>query len=175
MEALLLGIYSFFVWLVFFKFKWLPWNTVSQVIVITLPVVGLTAMVLALNVVAPSSHDVRVLKYVINVIPQVKGRVTEVPADGNAPMKKGDVLFRIDPTPYQLQVNALEAQLANTQGSSRELDEQLIGAVAQVSQAKAAIQAATARSQQALAQVDLAQKRVTQNRELVAKGAGNKF
>ncbi len=42
MEVLLLGIYSFFVWLIFFKFKWLPWNTVSQVIVITLPIVGLT-------------------------------------------------------------------------------------------------------------------------------------
>ena len=27
MEALLLGIYAFFVWLIFFKFKWLPWNT----------------------------------------------------------------------------------------------------------------------------------------------------
>ena len=24
MEVLLLGIYSFFVWLIFFKFKWLP-------------------------------------------------------------------------------------------------------------------------------------------------------
>ena len=40
MEILLLAIYSFFVWLIFFKFKWLPWNTVSQVIVITLPVIG---------------------------------------------------------------------------------------------------------------------------------------
>jgi len=175
MEALLLGIYAFFVWLIFFKFKWLPWNTVSQVIVITIPVVFLTVLVLTLNVVAPSSSDVRVLKYVVNVVPQVRGRVIDVPAEGNHPMKKGDVLFRLDPTPYQLQVNALEAQLANTQGSSRELDEQLIGAVAQVSQARAAIEAANARSQQALAQVDLAQKRVTQNRELVAKGAGNKF
>ena len=27
MEALLLGIYAFFVWLIFIKFKWLPWNT----------------------------------------------------------------------------------------------------------------------------------------------------
>ncbi|HZZ94622.1 MAG TPA: HlyD family secretion protein [Usitatibacter sp.] len=175
MEALLLGIYSFFVWLIFFKFKWLPWNTVSQVVVITLPVVGLTAMVLALNVVAPSSHDVRVLKYVVNVVPQVRGRVIEVPADGNAAMKKGDVLFRIDPTPYQLQVNALEAQLANAQGSGRELDEQLIGAVNQVGQAKAAIEAASGRTVQALAQVELARKRVLQNRELVAKGAGNRF
>ena len=175
MEVLLLGIYSFFVWLIFFKLKWLPWNTVSQVIVITLPIIGLTGLILALNVVAPSSHDVRVLKYVVNVVPQVRGRVVEVPAEGNGHMAKGDVLFRLDPTPYQLQVNSLEAQLANAQGSSRELDEQLTGAVAQVAASKSAIEAATARTQQAVAQVDLAQKRVTQNRELVAKGAGNRF
>ena len=175
MEALLLAIYAFFVWLIFFKLKWLPWNTVSQVIVITIPIVFLTVLVLTLNVVAPSSSDVRVLKYVVNVVPQVRGRVVEVPAEGNQEMRKGDVLFRLDPTPYQLQVNALEAQLANSEGSNRELQEQLSGAVAQVASSKSAIDAATARSQQAAAQVDLAQKRVTQNRELVAKGAGNKF
>ncbi len=175
MEVLLLGIYAFFVWLVFFKLKWLPWNTVSQVVVITLPVVGLVALILTLNVVAPSSHDVRVIKYVINVVPQVRGRVVEVPAEGNLHMSKGDVLFRIDPTPYQLQVSSLEAQLANAQGSSRELEEQLTGAVAQVAAAKSAIETATSRVAQVTAQVDLARKRVAQNRELVAKGAGNKF
>ena len=175
MEALLLGIYGFFVWLVFFKFKWLPWNTLTQVVVITIPIVGLTALILALNVVAPSSSDVRVLKYVVNVVPQVRGRVTDVPAEGNRPMKKGDVLFRIDPTPYQLQVNALEAQLSNAQGSSRELEEQLSGAIAQVSAARSSIEQATARVAQARAQVDLATKRVAQNRELVARGAGNRF
>ena len=36
MEALLLAIYSFFVWLIFIKFKWLPWNKVSQVTVVIL-------------------------------------------------------------------------------------------------------------------------------------------
>ena len=40
MEAILLGIYSFFVWLIFIKKKWLPWNTTSQVIVVIIPVVG---------------------------------------------------------------------------------------------------------------------------------------
>ena len=34
MEIILLLIYSFFVWLIFFKFKWLPWTFVSQVIVV---------------------------------------------------------------------------------------------------------------------------------------------
>ena len=71
----------------------------------------------------------RVIKYVrANIVPQVRGRVIEVPVEeGNRPVKKGDVLFRIDPTPYQLQVNALEAQLANAQGSRGELEEQLTG------------------------------------------------
>jgi multidrug resistance efflux pump len=73
MEAILLGIYAFFVWLIFIKFKWLPWNTTSQVIVAIIPVVGLTALILLLNVFAPSSADVRVIKYVVQVIPQVKG------------------------------------------------------------------------------------------------------
>jgi|KBSSwiStaDraftv2_1062776.scaffolds.fasta_scaffold34440_4 multidrug resistance efflux pump len=175
MEALLLGIYAFFVWLIFFKFKWLPWNTVTQVIVITLPIVGLTATILLLNVFAPSSADVRVIKYVVNVVPQVRGRVLEVPAEGNLPMKKGDVLFRIDPTPYQLQVAALEAQLSNAQGTGRELEEQLTGAIAQVAAARSSIEQATSRVVQSTAQVDLARKRVLQNRELVAKGAGNRF
>ena len=92
MEILLLGIYSFFVWLIFIKFKWLPWNIVSQVTVAVIPVVALTSLVLYMNVVAPSSSDVRVIKKVVQILPQVRGRVIEVPVDGNRPVKKGDVL-----------------------------------------------------------------------------------
>jgi len=161
MEALLLGIYGFFVWLIFFKFKWLPWNTVSMVIVLTIPVVGLTALILLLNVFAPSSADVRVIKYVVNVIPQVRGRVIEVPVEPNRPVKKGTVLFRIDPTPYQLHVNVLEAQLVNAQGNSNKLGQELESAIG--------------RSQAIRSNLELARKRVAQNKELVAAGAGDRF
>jgi len=115
MELLLVGIYSFFVWIIFFKLKWLPWNTTSQVIVVTIPIVGLATLILLLNVFAPSSHDVRVIKYVVQVFPQVRGRVVEVPAEGNRPMKKGDVLFKIDPTPFEIDVRRIEAQLSLAQ------------------------------------------------------------
>ena len=98
MEALLLAIYSFFVWLIFIKFKWLPWNKVSQVTVVIIPIVALTTMILLLNVYAPSSSDVRVIKYVVQIVPQVRGRVIEVPVEPNSQVKKGEVLFRIDPT-----------------------------------------------------------------------------
>ena len=55
MDILILGVYATIVWLIFFKFKWLPWNVTSMVIVITIPIVALTTMILTLNVVAPSS------------------------------------------------------------------------------------------------------------------------
>ena len=39
MELILLIIYSVIVWFIFFKKKWLPWNIVSQVVTITMPIV----------------------------------------------------------------------------------------------------------------------------------------
>jgi multidrug resistance efflux pump len=175
MELILLGIYAAIVWFIFIKMKWLPWNMVSQVIVVIIPIVALTALILTLNVVAPSSADVRVIKYVVNIVPQVKGRVIEVPVEPNRPVKKGDVLFRIDPTPYQLQVNNLEAQLANAIGTSKEQEEQLSGAAAQVAQARSAIEQAMSKVREVSAKVELSRLRVEQNRELVKSGAGNKF
>ena len=88
MEILLLGIYSFFVWLVFFKFKWLPWNIVTQVITITIPMVGLTVLILLLNIVAPSSHDVRVVNYVVPVNPPVRAWLPRCRSNQTAQSRK---------------------------------------------------------------------------------------
>jgi multidrug resistance efflux pump len=161
MEALLLGIYSFFVWLIFIKFKWLPWHTTSQVTVVIIPIVGLATLILLLNVWAPSSSDVRVIKYVVQVVPQVRGRVIEVPVEPNSLVQKGAVLFRIDPTPYELQVRTLEAQLAVTEGSVQQLNEQLRSAVSNTRAVRT--------------KLDLARKRVQQYRELSTTGAGDRF
>ena len=176
MEVILLGIYSFFVWLIFIKFKWLPWNIYSQVTVVVIPIVALTALILSLNVFAPSSADLRVFRYTIPIVSQVRGRVIEVPIqEGNVPVRKGDVLFKIDPTPYQLQVNTLQGQLANAIGQQKEVQESLKGAQAKVVETQGAIEQALARTAEVTAKLDLARKRVTQYRELVASGAATKF
>ena len=176
MDILLLGIYAFFVWLIFIKFKWLPWNITSQVIVVTIPIVALTIMILTLNVVAPSSAKLRVFKYTIPIVSQVRGRVLEVPVEeGNVLVHKGDVLFRVDPTPYALDVANLEAQLAIAQGGQRETEETLTGANAKVIEARAAIAQAGARITEVDAKLALARKRVEQNRELAQSGAGTRF
>src|SRR5687768_17688138 len=111
MEAILLAIYALLVWLVFIKFKLLPWTTPWKVGVAIFPVVALAVVILLLNIFAPTTTDVRVVKYVVPIVSQVRGRVIEVPVNNNQPVKKGDVLFRIDPTPYVADVRALEAQL----------------------------------------------------------------
>jgi multidrug resistance efflux pump len=168
MELILLGIYSYIVYLIFFKFKWLPWNFVSQVIVITIPIVGLTLLILLLNIVAPSSADVRVVNYVTAVNARIQGMVVDVPITPNQQIKKGEVLFRLDPRPIEIeiasaqaQIEALEAQLLSAGASSTGFGEQLRNARG----ARDAV----------AAQLRLAQERERQTRELAATGAGSRY
>jgi multidrug resistance efflux pump len=167
MELILLGIYSFFVWLIFFKFKWLPWNITSQVIVVTIPIIALTIIILFMNIVAPSSHDVRSMNYVIPIVPRVTGTVTEVPIEPNRPIKKGDLLFKIDPVPFQQAYEAAEAKLA-------ELKVGLITAKAYQRGLDDELKNAEASTQSIVARMDLAKKRVEQYTALAASGAGQR-
>jgi multidrug resistance efflux pump len=154
MELLLLAIYSAFVWLIFFKLRWLPWNIITQVIVITIPIAGLTILILLLNIVAPSSHDVRVINYVVAVNPRISGLVTEVPIEPNRPIKRGDLLFKLDPRPYEIEIQGTEA-------SRRALEGQL---------------KATGAKKVALdAKLKLVRMRIGQYQQLSETGAGNKF
>lgn len=168
MELILLAMYAGCAWLVFFKFKWLPWNFVTQVITITIPIVCMAVLILILNIVAPSSADIRVINYVVPINPQVAGLVTEVPIEPNHPIKKGDVLFKINPVPYQLEVDLNQAQLdqlkiklITSQANQRGLNDQLAQAVAN----KNAVQS----------KLSLVRQRVIQFKSLASTGAGNKF
>jgi RND family efflux transporter MFP subunit len=52
-----------------------------------------------------------VVRNAVSIVPSVAGEVTDVPVEANTALKAGDVLFRIDPVPYDAQVKAIEAQL----------------------------------------------------------------
>jgi multidrug resistance efflux pump len=153
MEIILLGIYAFFAWLVFFKFKLLPWTFTSMVITVTLPIVGLIVLFLFLNIVTPATDDVRAMNYVIPVVPRVTGQVTEVPIQPNRPIKKGDVLFKIDPVPFEAAVKAAEATLRGGEDQRKN-----------AASKKAAL----------TPRIDLAKKRVDQFTALAATGAGRR-
>jgi len=153
MELILLIIYSVIVWLIFFKFKLLPWNITSQVIVVTIPIIMLTVLILFMNICAPSSSDVRAQNYVIPIVPRVTGQVTDVPIEPNRPIKKGDVLFKIDPVPFEAASKAAEATL---QGAKDQLNN------------------ATNKKASLTPRIDLAKKRVEQFTALSTAGAGKR-
>jgi len=52
-----------------------------------------------------------VVRNSVSIVPNVAGEVTDVPVEANKPLKAGDVLFKIDPVPYQAQVDTVAAQL----------------------------------------------------------------
>src|SRR5689334_1966147 len=168
MELILLGIYSYVIWLIFFKFKWLPWNFISQVIVVTIPVVGLTLLILLLNIVAPSSADVRVINYVTAVNARIQGQVIDVPIEPNRPIKKGQILFRLDPRPIEIEISGFKAQIESLQA-------QLLGAVSSTTGFGEQVRNARGARDALAAQLRLAQDRERQTRELAATGAGSQF
>ncbi|BDX21307.1 hemolysin D [Polynucleobacter sp. TUM22923] len=110
MEAILLGIYASIVWLIFFKYKLLPWNFLAKVIVFTIPIVGMITLILLLNVFSPSTGNVLVVRNSVSIVSQVRGRVIEVPVTINQRVKKGDVLFKVDPTQYKATANSIKAK-----------------------------------------------------------------
>lgn len=46
------------------------------------------------------------------IVPGVRGEVIEVPVTANVLLKKGEVLFKLDPTPFQAEVDLQQASLA---------------------------------------------------------------
>lgn len=92
------------------KLKLVPWNTFWKVSPAIVMVVLLFGLFIPMGWGAPEGSAV-VIRNSVAIVPDVAGEVIEVPVTANTPIKAGDVLFRIDPVPFQSQVDALEAQL----------------------------------------------------------------
>jgi multidrug resistance efflux pump len=104
-------VYVVFLHLVFNVFKWTNPTTRNQIYVTVAGLFGIYCILLVINVHQPMSTDLRVFRYVLPVSATVSGQVSEVPVDENMELATGDVLFQIDPVPYQAAVDQLEAQL----------------------------------------------------------------
>ncbi|GGE15816.1 antibiotic resistance protein [Aureimonas endophytica] len=59
----------------------------------------------------PWTRDARVFARSVQVASYVAGNVIELPVHNNSPVKKGDLLMRIDPATYQSAARQAEAQL----------------------------------------------------------------
>ncbi|WP_169303014.1 HlyD family secretion protein [Thalassotalea mangrovi] len=59
----------------------------------------------------PITDQARVRGFVIPIVPEVSGQISRIHVGGDKPVKKGEVLFEIDPSDYQLAVEKAKAAL----------------------------------------------------------------
>lgn len=91
------------------------------------------------------------------IVSGVRGRVIEVPVTPNQPLKQGDVLFKIDPIPYQATVDKIKAQI-------KEASQGALGLESSLQEAQAA-------QLKAIADRDKAEREYSRYQRGFAKGA----
>ncbi|WP_413991705.1 HlyD family secretion protein [Labrys okinawensis] len=138
MAALLLLAYAA-ICVVIFKLLRVPVNkwTVTTSIIGGFVIIG--SLITAMNYNHPFTTLARLYFHTTPIIPEVKGRVIDVPVQPNTPLKAGATLFVIEPKPYQFVVDQKEAALTAAQQSAKQLQTELDQASAAVAKAQAQV------------------------------------
>ena len=105
-------VYGSFIYLVYFKFKLLPWNRLNQFILLVIGIVLSTGFLIGLENLTPKSSQAVITGRTVDIAPQVSGLVVNILVEQNEVVEEGAVLFEIDPTLFVSQVNDLNASLA---------------------------------------------------------------
>ena len=151
MELLLILIYVSICYVIFKVFR-IPVNQWSLATATLGGIIGIALLMLIMNYNHPFTKNARIYFAVTPVMPSVKGRVIDVPVQANMPLKEGDVLFRIDPKPYEYVVAQKQAALAEAEQNVRQL--------------KAALDQTTAGAERIEAQFQLAQQNYDRQAQL---------
>jgi multidrug resistance efflux pump len=157
---LVVVIYSFVIWLVFFKFRWLKFSIAWGVVSVLFGAHLLLIFLVGLRFVTPYSTDARMIQHTIQLVPRLPEPtlVTAVLVENDTPVKKDQPLFEFDRRPYEYKVRQLEAQLAHSKQNVLVLLADVDVAAQNVAKARSDLE--YAKYQQQLAQ------------GLAAKGAG---
>lgn len=66
----------------------------------------------------PWTRDGQVQANIVGIAPRVAGPIIQIPIKDNQPVKKGDLLFEIDPSTFQAAVDQAAAQLQQTEAAA---------------------------------------------------------
>lgn len=88
-------------------------------------VILIGTLIMLMNYNHPYSEMARNYYISTPIVPLVKGRVTEVPVQPNQPVKKGDVLFRIDDEPFRLKADSLTARVESNREHLKSIEARL--------------------------------------------------
>jgi multidrug resistance efflux pump len=157
---IILCLYIVALWAIFSKFKLVRWGWASGSAAVLVGLLILATFLALFNYLTPSGR-LTVTGRVVEVTPNVSGQITAIPVNSNVLVVAGDVLFQIDPAPFQYKVSQLQASLA--------------GARQQVEILKANYLQATANVTGLTAQVAFNAKRLGDIQQLAAEDANTQF
>jgi multidrug resistance efflux pump len=158
--VIILCLYIVALWLLFSRFKMVRWGWASGTVAILVGAFILAIFLALFNYLTPSGR-ITVAGRVVEVTPNVTGQIIAIPVMANVPVKMGDVLFQIDPSPFQYKVAQLQASLA--------------GAKQQAEILKANYDQATANVTGLATQVAFNTQRSADVQKLAAEGANTQF
>ncbi len=121
MMWILAGAYCLVLWLVFAKWRLLRLSLPIAIVAASIGPALILTLLFCSQYYHPFSKNVRVFQKIVPIVPQMKqaGRVTRIAVQPNTHLKAGDLLFTVDPIPYQKSVDRLTAALAEAEQSVR--------------------------------------------------------
>lgn len=103
---------------------------------------GAGHLLLAWERTHPSTDDAYVDATIVQIVPQVSGPIVELAVRDNQAVKAGDLLFQIDPRPFEIAVDSARAQLDKTGQSVSAQVDSVASAEASLDRAKAGLRLA---------------------------------
>jgi multidrug efflux system membrane fusion protein len=126
-------------------------------IAIVLGAVAAVSAVLQRVHVNPQTDDAEVFANLIGIAPEVEGRIVKISVKDNQLVRKGDLLFEVDPVPYEYALETARSQQATLEGQIRDLQRTIDAQNSAVRAAKASSNSADAKIASANAAVEAAQ------------------
>ncbi len=111
METILILTYFACCYGIFKIFK-IPLNKWTGTTVVLGAIIILGVLLGGMAYFHPSSKSARSYFITTPIVSNVRGKVIEIVSKTNVPLQEGDILFKIDPIPFQGKVDALNAQLS---------------------------------------------------------------
>lgn len=136
METLMLLTYAALCIAIFKIFR-IPLNKWTVPTAVLGGVILIGGVIFGMNYNAPFTEVGNQVFRTVPIVSQVRGRVLTVPVKANQMLHKDDILFTIDPTPYQSKVDDLEAQVKQASQNALSLNSALNSAQANLNKAVA--------------------------------------
>ncbi|MBW7619826.1 HlyD family secretion protein [Citrobacter portucalensis] len=136
MDLLIIMTYAAISWVIFKAFK-IPVNKWSVPTAVLGGIFLVSGLILLMNYNHPYTDHAQKAVVSIPIVPQVSGHVISVTDKQNQPLKKGEILFRLDPSRYQARLDKLLSDTVTAESEAAALSAELQEARADTAKSRA--------------------------------------